>query len=298
MLDYRLVEALAAVVLEGGFDKAARALHLTQPAVSQRVKALEDALGTLLVVRSSPPQATAEGQRVVEHFLKVGQLEDDLSQGLAPELEKGPEQAWTTLRVGVNADSLATWFLAAVRPFLEAEQVLLNVSVEDQDLSHELLRDGVVAACLGTRPEPLQGCRCLALGRMDYLCLATPAFAARWFPQGLTPAAVQRAPAVVFNRKDRMHARFLAGLLGREMRFPAHYLPSSEQFLELVAAGLAYGMVPELQARSRLASGELADLAPGRAEAAALYWHAWGLRTGRLDRLTGQVVRAARAVLA
>lgn len=294
MLDYRLVEALAAVVLEGGFDKAARALHLTQPAVSQRVKALEDALGTLLVVRSSPPQATAEGQRVVEHFLKVGQLEDDLSRGLSRE----PEQEWSTLRVGVNADSLATWFLGAVRPFLEAERVLLDVSVEDQDLSHELLRDGVVAACLGTRSEPLQGCRCLALGRMDYLCLATPDFAARWFPQGLTPEAVQRAPAVVFNRKDRMHARFLAGLLGREMRFPAHYLPSSEQFLELVAAGLAYGMVPGLQARERLASGELADLAPGRAEAAALYWHAWGLRTGRLDRLTAQVVRAARAVLA
>jgi len=293
MFDYRLVEALAAVVLEGGFDRAARALHLTQPAVSQRVKSLEDALGTLLVVRSSPPRATAEGQRVVEHFLKVGQLEDDLSRGLARE----PEQEWATLRVGVNADSLATWFLGAVRPFLEAEQVLLDVSVEDQDLSHELLRDGTVAACLGTRAEPLQGCRCLALGRMDYLCLATPDFAARWFPSGLDLEAAGRAPAVVFNRKDRMHARFLAGLLGQEAKFPAHYLPSSEQFLELVAAGLAYGMVPGLQAKSRLAAGSLVDLAPGRAEAAALYWHAWGLRTGRLDRLTAQVVRAAREIL-
>lgn len=294
MLDYRLIEALAAVVLEGGFDRAARVLHLTQPAVSQRVKALEDALGTLLVVRSTPPRATAEGQRVVEHFLKVGQLEDDLRRGLVQERDG----EWTTLRVGVNADSLATWFLAAARPFLEREPVLLDLSVEDQDLAHELLRDGKVAACLGTRAEPLQGCRCLALGRMDYLCLATPQFAARWFPQGLDPEAVQRAPAVVFNRKDRMHARFLAGLLGQDIRFPAHYLPSSEQFLELVAAGLAYGMVPELQARSRLAAGELVELAPGRAAAAALYWHTWGLRTRLLEELTGQVARAARAILA
>lgn len=294
MLDYRLIEALAAVVLEGGFDRAARALRLTQPAVSQRVKSLEDALGTLLVVRSTPPRATAEGRRVVEHFLKVGQLEDDLSRGLARE----PDQEWATLRLGVNADSLATWLLPALRPFLEEERVLLDVSVEDQDLAHELLRDGSVAACLGTRAEPLQGCRRQALGRMDYLCLATPDFTARWFPQGLTPEAAQHAPAVVFNRKDRMHARFLAALLGQEVRFPAHYLPSSEQFLELVAAGLAYGMVPELQARSRLAAGELVDLAPGRAEAARLYWHTWGLRTGRLDRLTDQVVRAARGILA
>jgi len=199
--------------------------------------------------------------------------------------------------VGVNADSLATWFLAAVRPFLERERVLLDVSVEDQDLSHELLRDGAVAACLGSRAEPLQGCRCRALGRMDYRCLATPGFAARWFPAGLTAEAVQRAPAVAFNRKDRMHARFLAGFLGREVRTPAHYLPSSEQFLELVAAGLAYGMVPELQARERLAAGELVDLAPGHAETAPLYWHTWGLRTRRLDALTDQVTHAARAVL-
>lgn len=294
MLDYRLVQALAAVVLEGGFDKAARALHLTQPAVSQRVKALEDALGTLLVVRSTPPRATAEGQRVVGHFLKVGQLEQDLSRSLAREREDD----WTTLRLGVNADSLATWLLPALRPLLEQERVLLDLSVEDQDLAHELLRDGSVAACLGTRAEPLQGCRCLALGRMDYLCLATPQFAARWFPAGLDQEAARRAPAVVFNRKDRMHARFLAGLLGQETRFPAHYLPSSEQFLELVAAGLAYGMVPELQARPLLAAGTLLDLAPGRSEAAVLYWHAWGLRTRLLDRLTAQAVRAARAILA
>lgn len=294
MLDYRLVEALAAVVLEGGFDRAARTLHLTQPAVSQRVKALEDALGVLLVVRSTPPRATAEGQRVLAHFLQVEQLEQDLGRNLAPE----SDAEWATLRIGVNADSLATWFLAAIRPFLEEERVLLDLSVEDQDLTHELLRDGRVAACLGSRAEPLQGCRRQALGRMDYLCLATPGFAARWFPEGLTAEAVQRAPAVVFNRKDRMHARFLAGLLGREIRFPAHYLPSSEQFLEMVAAGLAYGMTPELQARPRLAAGELVDLAPGRTEAAALYWHTWGLRTRRLDRLTDQVVRAAREVLA
>ncbi|MEW5773930.1 MAG: LysR family transcriptional regulator ArgP [Thermodesulfobacteriota bacterium] len=294
MLDYRLVEALAAVVLEGGFDRAARSLNLTQPAVSQRVKALEDALGTLLVVRSTPPRATAEGQRVVEHFLKVGQLEDDLSRGLALE----QEEDWTSLRIGVNADSLATWLLGALRPFLEQERVLLDVSVEDQDLAHELLREGRVAACLAARAEPLQGCRSLALGRMDYLCLATPAFADRWFPNGLDADSAQRAPAVVFNRKDRMHARFLAGLLGREIRFPAHYLPSSEQFLELVAAGLAYGMAPELQSRERLAAGELVNLAPGRSEAAVLYWHTWGLRTRRLDRLTAQAVRGARTVLA
>ena len=133
---------------------------------------------------------------------------------------------------------------------------------------------------------------------MDYLCLATPEFRARWFPQGLAAEAAQHAPAAVFNRKDLMHGRFLARELGQEVRYPAHYLPSSEQFLELVAAGLAYGMAPALQARERLAAGALVDLAPGRAETATLYWHTWGLHTRLLDRITAQVARAARGLLA
>ncbi|WP_035067670.1 LysR family transcriptional regulator ArgP [Nitratidesulfovibrio termitidis] len=314
MLDYRLVEAVAAVIREGGFERAARVLHLTQSAVSQRVKALEDQLGTVLVVRATPARATGEGRRLLAHCDKVGLLETDLAAALRPEggsdspdadIPDIPHVPWTTLPVAVNADSLATWFPDAVAPFLRAERALLDLSVDDQERTHLLLRDGHVAAAVSTRAAAVQGCRCLPLGRVDYLCLAAPDFAAQWFPAGLTEAALCRAPAVIFNRADEVHHQFLRGLLPSTASFdriarslPLHYIPSSERFVDVVAQGLAYGMIPLPQARQHLAEGRLVDLAPGHAVPIRLYWHCWGLRTRLLDALTQHVVSHAHQVLA
>uniref|UniRef100_B8DQE7 Transcriptional regulator, LysR family n=1 Tax=Nitratidesulfovibrio vulgaris (strain DSM 19637 / Miyazaki F) TaxID=883 RepID=B8DQE7_NITV9 len=318
MLDYRLVEAVATVIREGGFERAARVLHLTQSAVSQRVKALEDQLGTVLVVRATPVRATDEGRRLLAHCDKVGLLETDLAAALRPEGGAGgasgspdsdgpeiPRIPWTTLPVAVNADSLATWFPDAVAPFLRAERALLDLSVDDQERTHLLLRDGHVAAAVSTRAAAVQGCRCLPLGRVDYLCLAAPHFAAQWFPAGLTEAALCRAPAVIFNRADEVHHQFLRGLPPGATSFdriarslPLHYIPSSERFVDVVAQGLAYGMIPLPQARQHLADGRLIDLAPGHAVPIRLYWHCWGLRTRLLDALTHHVVSHAQQVLA
>lgn len=315
MLDYRLVEAVAAVIREGGFERAARVLHLTQSAVSQRVKALEDQLGTVLVVRATPARATDEGRRLLAHCDKVGLLETDLAAALRPEGASDlpdtsddphiPHIPWTTLPVAVNADSLATWFPDAVAPFLRAERALLDLSVDDQERTHLLLRDGHVAAAVSTRAAAVQGCRCLPLGRVDYLCLAAPEFAARWFPAGLAEAALCRAPAVIFNRADEVHHQFLRGLLSTAASFdtitrnlPLHYIPSSERFVDVVAQGLAYGMIPLPQARQHLAEGRLVDLAPGHAVPIRLFWHCWGLRTRLLDALTHHVVTHAQQVLA
>ena len=78
MFDYKLIEALAAVLQEGGFDRAAKALHLTQSAVSQRVKLLEEQTGQILLARTTPPQPTPAGQKLLKHSLQIKRLEDDL----------------------------------------------------------------------------------------------------------------------------------------------------------------------------------------------------------------------------
>ena len=54
-IDYKLLKALSVVVQEGGFEKASRVLHISQPAVSQRVKLLEEQTGQVLLTRTSPP---------------------------------------------------------------------------------------------------------------------------------------------------------------------------------------------------------------------------------------------------
>ena len=133
MLDYPSLAALAAVVREGSFERAARVLNVTASAVSQRVKLLEERLGSVLVVRGQPCRATDAGRLLCRHIERVGMLEQDLQVAL-PKLAPEPDSAGrVTLRVAVNADSLGSWFIAAMAAFVNAEPALFDVVLDDEE---------------------------------------------------------------------------------------------------------------------------------------------------------------------
>jgi LysR family transcriptional regulator (chromosome initiation inhibitor) len=295
MLDYKQIEALAVVVEEGGFERAARTLYLTQSAVSQRVRQLEERTGQVLLSRTTPPCPTAAGRQLIKHYRQVKLLEESL----ATELTEANDDSPITLAVGVNADSLALWFLDAVGALLESGKLLLDLRVDDQEQTHKLLRDGEVVGCISTEEKAMQGCRIEALGSMSYRLLATPEFAGVWFPGGLTPEACGKAPAVIFNRKDNLHHQHLQQIFDRPpARLPAHYVPSPEPFLAMIVSGNSYGMVPDLQGQALLQSGALLELTPGQPLVVDLYWHCWNLDARFLNRLTGQLVAGATGFLA
>ncbi len=290
MLDYKLIEALAMVVQEGGFEKASRVLHLTQSAVSQRVRQLEDKTGQILLSRMNPPQLTPLGRKMLKHYRQVRLLEDGLS-GLLP---SGADKGFTSLALGVNADSLATWFPAATQQFLEQEKVVFDLRVEDQDETHRLLKNGDVVGCISTSETPMQGCRLEYLGRMVYRLLASPLFAERWFANGLSCEAVQDAPGILFNRKDTLNSRFFQSMFGSvELNTPSFFVPSSERFVDLIVSGLAYGMLPDQQSQVLVDAGILVDLVPARQLSVKLYWHCWSLESDLLRKLTRNLTRYA-----
>ncbi|HAL37450.1 MAG TPA: ArgP/LysG family DNA-binding transcriptional regulator, partial [Polaromonas sp.] len=76
------LECLAAIVEEGGFERAAQRLSITQSAVSQRLRALEAQVGTMLIVRSRPLKATAAGQLLLKHTKMLRLLRADLERDL------------------------------------------------------------------------------------------------------------------------------------------------------------------------------------------------------------------------
>lgn len=295
MIDYRTLAALAAVVDHGGFEKAAAVLHLTQSAVSQRVKSLEEAMGQILLIRTVPPAPTRAGRRLLAHWRQVRRLEEDMLAETAP----GGADGFSTLPIGVNADSLATWLLPALDDFLRTRQVLLDVRVDDQEATHALLRDGEVAGCISERAEPMQGCRAMVLGAMTYRLVASPAFAARWMPRGLDAHSAAAAPLLVFNRKDDLHNKLLRQALPSPADLPSAlrqglrvvWLPSSEGFIRQILHGHACGMLPEAQHRDFLQDGRLVDLAPGHAVRVELSWHCWNLDSPLLTAL-GEALRA------
>jgi LysR family transcriptional regulator (chromosome initiation inhibitor) len=294
MLDYKLIEALAMVIQENGFDKAAQTLHITQSAVSQRIKLLEEQVGQILLARTTPPQATAPGKKLLKHYLQVQRLEQDLADTIAPDAGRG----FTTISIGINADSLATWFLEAIHPFLKKNRLVLDIRTDDQDRTHRMLKDGEVVGCISTQARPLQGCRSDLLGRMHYGLVAAPTFIRRWLPAGVTPAAVKQAPAVIFNRKDTLHHKLFQRVFGLvPTDLPTHYIPSSERFADAIAMGLGYGMLPRQQSDPFVHAGGLVELLPEHKVPVDLYWQCWNLKSALLEQFTGQLIREAKRLL-
>lgn len=291
------LSALAAVVHEGSFDAAARRLHVTPSAVSQRIKALEQQVGRVLVLRTRPCRPTEDGEVLVRLAGQVELLGRD-AMGLLVPAPGGSRARPATRRlpVAVNDDSMSTWFPAAVAD-LPAD-VLLDLRREDQDLSADLLRDGTVMAAVTADPRAVQGCRVRRLGAMRYLAVAAPDRRERWFADGLGAEAFAAAPLLAFNREDGLQERFVASVVGRRTVTPrVHYVPSQSAFVGLVEAGLGWGMVPEVAAAERIAAGALVEIRAGRHLDVPLYWQHWALRTPTLDDLTERVVQAASAAL-
>ncbi|MBP1806798.1 LysR family transcriptional regulator ArgP [Rubellimicrobium aerolatum] len=290
MLDYPSLAALAAVVREGGFDKAAVVLGVTPSAVSQRVRALEERVGATLVVRSQPPVPTEAGARLCAHVERVRLLEGELAAGL-PGLEGGGP---ATLRVAVNADSLGSWFLPAVARFAEATGALLDLVLDGEDHTAERLRSGEVLAAVTADPAPVPGCRTRPLGALRYVAVASPEFARRHFAAGVDPAALARAPVLRFDRRDGLQARWLREALGGAATGPTHWVPSTQGFLDASLAGLGWAMNPLALAAPHLKAGRLVELVPGRPLDVELHWQHARLGARLLDALTREVGAEAR----
>ncbi|MGF1342306.1 LysR family transcriptional regulator ArgP [Streptomyces flavovirens] len=289
------VRTLLAVVDEGTFDAAAAALHVTPSAVSQRVKALEQRTGRVLLMRTKPVRPTESGQVVVRLARQLAALEREAHMELGIADGLGPAR----LPIAVNADSLATWFLTALTRVPQDVPVCFELHREDEAHTAALLREGQVTAAVTSSAEPVAGCTVRPLGLARYLPVANPGFAERRLRTGPLERCLPDAPVIVFDRRDELQDRFVRSLApgapgaGRIR----HHVPTSEGFCEAVAAGLGWGMVPEQQAVPLLRSGTLTELAPGRRLDVPLYWQQWKLDVPALAVVTETVVATAAEFL-
>jgi LysR family transcriptional regulator (chromosome initiation inhibitor) len=293
-LPYDLVRTLLAVVDEGTFDAAAAALHVTPSAVSQRIKALEQRTGRVLLTRTKPVRPTESGQIVVRFGRQLARLEGDARSALGMDAE-GAGPSW--LPIAVNADSLGTWFVPALAALAREARIHVDLRREDEAHTTTLLRAGEVVAAVTSSPDPAAGCSVRRLGAMEYLPLATPEFAARWL-DGDPALLLPKAPVVVFDRRDDLQDAFVRELTGgRPASAQRHFVPSCEGFTDAVVAGLGWGLVPRAHATTRLRSGALVEFLPGRTVEVPLYWQQWRLDSPALATVAAAVAAAAARAL-
>jgi len=279
---------LLALIEEGTFDKAARSLHITASAVSQRVKAMEQSCGRVLVQRTTPVALTDAGALVLRYARQVELLEADTARALR---DSGPAGQAVRVSLAVNADSLATWFLGALAGVADELDVAFDLHREDQEHTLSLLRSGAVMAAVTSSRETIQGCVTEPLGRMRYRAVATPDFVARRLPAGL--AGLSTAPVVTFDRNDDLQDAFLRTHKGRPGEAPRHVIPASNDFARAVLLGLGWGVLPEQQCLAEIAAGSLVELAAAHPVDVPLYWQRWNLSSPLLDAVSAAVQAAA-----
>jgi len=292
-IDPELAATIAVVIDEGTFEAAARRLNVTPSAVSQRIKSLEQQVGRVLIVRTKPARATEAGEAIVRLARQLALLEHDALSAL--DLDEARGRA-ITIPLAVNADSLATWFLAPLARLSSRHPLVFDVHRDDQDFTAALLESGTVMAAVTSQSTPVAGCRVRPLGVLRYEAVATPGYVARWLPDGTDAAALARAPFVDFDRRDDLQTDWLRARGVAPEGIVRHYVPASHDFAAAVRSGLGWGMLPPLQSADALADGTLVKLG-GPPISVALYWQQWNLRSPLLTEIADEIAAEAARVL-
>jgi LysR family transcriptional regulator (chromosome initiation inhibitor) len=294
--EYPLLEALAAVVREGTFEAAARSLNITQSAVSQRIRLLEERTGAILIARGRPCVATEYGQQLYRHVEQVQLLEHGVRKNLSS-IENPSSGAPAVVRIAVNSDSLATWFPEVIKRAGSELNLHFDVIQDDQEHTAERLRSGEALAAVTAEAEPLHGCRRVPLGALEYSAIATPNFVAANFRDGITLETVSKATHLAFDRKDLLQQQWLLTAFGQSAPLVGHMVPSVSGYRACCLNGAGWGLNPRFAVEPYLEDGSLIELVPRTSVMVPHYWQSSGMGSEIMKVLSSIVVDVARRYL-
>ncbi|WP_231443216.1 ArgP/LysG family DNA-binding transcriptional regulator [Brevibacterium zhoupengii] len=302
------VKALAAVVDEGTVEGGAFILGVTPSATSQRIRTLESRIGQVLIRRTNPITVTEAGEAVLKYAREIELLESetmdrlhgidiDAPDGIGKDACAVPGQRRrvpTVLRIGVNADSLSTWFRPIFAEVAGWDDIVIRIEVADQDKALPLLTSGEVLGTITSAAVGGYGTQVQKLGSMRYVAVATKCLLAKYGAEvgggSFAEVDLGSLPMVNFGKDDDLQFTYLRRT-GVTTIPPMSVVPSSWEFAAAVEAGVGWGLIPIMQL------GDLSkDLVPLSSEPnidVALYWHHWNLASEKLGRLTGALHRAA-----
>lgn len=293
MIDYRGLQALYTVIQQQGFDKAALVLHITQSAISQRIKSLENYYGEPLLIRSLPYKPTKLGEKLLGHFKRIMTLEETLSATLQD------EQQAMSVSIAVNSDSLETWFPKVLEKTKSIIPITMEIICDDQEVTLEYLQKGLVGAAVSTHSKALTGCSVDFLGYADYVLVSTPSFYEQYFASHKSnKKKLLAAPAIMFDHKDTLHYRYLKRFFDvDEQPQVCHFVPSVHGFRQLALLGHGCALIPRFDISKELLDGRLVEVYPKKVWDMPLYWHHFAIETKAYQAFNRIVINTARKLL-
>lgn len=292
--DYDSLAVLSAVVREGSFEAAAKSINVTQSAISQRIRQLEEKVGAVLVARGRPCVPTDAGLQLCRHFEQVALMQQELGERMST-LIGGGASTTATIRIAVNNDSLATWFPSVIYRATQELAVRVDILPDDQEHTEDSLKSGDALAAVTSLETPVQGSRRISLGSMDYIAVAAPEIYHTRFARGVSLETLRGVPCLAFNRKDTIQAQWMTLCFGEAIPLSTNFVPSYEGYMSCCLNGTAWGLVPRTPRVNKLiADGALFEMSPGKEVKISLHWQATNQPSAILSRLAEIVQEEAK----
>ncbi|GAA0781248.1 LysR family transcriptional regulator [Roseibium denhamense] len=245
------------VVRSGGVVKAAQSLNLTQPAVTARMKGLEQTLGTQVFDRSAGQnRLTKQGELLLQYALKLEVLSNQIERDIVD-----PAHLEGHLRLGASETIAQSWmpdFITELSKRFPRLQIEFNVDVSVSLRNALLAREIDLAFLLGPVSEYSVDNIALPRFELDWYAAADapddPALAARLFDK----------PVITYAKNTRPY-RDMRDQLQEHVETDTALFPSSSlsAAIRLVETGLGVGALPRLLADPFVAAGTLKTFNPG-----------------------------------
>jgi LysR family transcriptional regulator (chromosome initiation inhibitor) len=190
----------------------------------------------------------------------------------------------------VNNDSLATWFPSVIKRAAVELGIRFDILPDDQEHTEDSLKSGDALAVVTSLETPVQGCRRISLGSMDYIAMASPEFFRAQFAHGVSLDTLQESTCLAFNRKDTLPAQWMTACFGEAVPVSTHFVPSYEGYNACCLNGTGWGMVPRAEGIALAKLGELVELNPGKTVKVSLHWQTSTQSSATLLRL-GEIVQ-------
>jgi DNA-binding transcriptional LysR family regulator len=245
------------VAAERSFSRAAMKLHRTQPAVSQSIRRIEDALGERLFDRATKDATLTEAGRLLREYAdRLLRLSEEAESAVRElrDLRRG------RVLIGANEASVHA-VLPLIARFREAHP-LVHVDVRripSRQIGAEVAQGSLDFGVLTFHPAE-RGLRSVVLGHDELVMLVHPAHPlARTHEVTLAECARQ----TVIAHNDPSHVRERVLRLFDQHHIPANILislPSLEGIKRAVAMQLGVALLPRRCAELEIARGELTAL--------------------------------------
>lgn len=269
MRDLNDLSFFAAVVSNGGFSAAARALDAPKSRISRRVAALERQLGVRLVERTTRRfKVTEVGQNVYRHA-RAAMCEAEAIDEVVARIRAEP-QGLVRISCPMGLDRL----LGAHLPRFLARHPRLRVQVIVSNRRVDLIDEGIdIAVRIRERLDTDADLQVRTLGNTSLMLVASPAFVAE-HGQPRTPDEIPDYPTLSLTERpgvDRWTLTNPAGERAEIVHEPKLSAGAFPIIRDAVVAGLGISLMPEYAARERIDQGDLVRVLPD-----------WGLAEGVL----------------